>query len=126
MKLLADSGSTTTNWALLDEGQEPTLFSSEGINPIHMDADEIYTILHKAFMDIDQGKVSEVWFYGAGIVGQPQKIIIKNNLAKFFPRAELFVESDLVAAAHAGLEIKEGSFVYWGQDQTLPFLMDMK
>ncbi len=108
MKLLADCGSTTINWAILDKDSEPVFFNSDGINPVHMSANDVYLALKDALVDVTTNEISEVWFYGAGIVGEEIKEFMQEILARFFPLARLEVDSDLMAAARAGLDRERG------------------
>ncbi len=108
MKLLADCGSTTINWAILDKDSEPVFFNSDGINPVHMRANDIYLELKDALINVTTNEISEVWFYGAGIVGEEIKKSMQDILARFFPFARLDVDSDLMAAARAGLNRERG------------------
>ncbi|MDY5657260.1 MAG: ATPase, partial [Prevotella sp.] len=41
MKLIADSGSTKTDWCLLESGGDCHRFSTQGINPCHQSEEEI-------------------------------------------------------------------------------------
>ena len=51
MILIADSGSTKTDWALVD--QETTLrFNTQGINPVHQKREAILQILHEELFRI--------------------------------------------------------------------------
>ena len=45
MKLIADSGSTKTDWALVENGMVLGKFQTQGINPVHQDDATIITIL---------------------------------------------------------------------------------
>ncbi|HRH55033.1 MAG TPA: N-acetylglucosamine kinase, partial [Chitinophagales bacterium] len=65
MKLIADSGSTKTDWALI--GEQAVLFTSSGLNPNILKDEEIVFALNniKEFTD-NKSNISEVFFYGAG------------------------------------------------------------
>ena len=45
MKLIADSGSTKTDWCLMDETGIVKCMTTQGINPIHQTREEIREIL---------------------------------------------------------------------------------
>ena len=63
MKLIADSGSTKTDWRL--DG----LFSTQGINPFHMSEDTILGILRNELLPqlgAASSSIEEIEFYGAG------------------------------------------------------------
>ncbi len=108
MRLIADSGSSNTSWVVLSQTQEPFRFYSEGVNPVLMDAGEIYKKLFLPFQEIETNSIFEVHFYGAGIINDDKKKVVSQALTRFFPQAEMNIESDLLAAARAGLGNKEG------------------
>ncbi|MBE9583000.1 N-acetylglucosamine kinase [Mucilaginibacter sp. JRF] len=108
MKLIADSGSTKTDWCLLGDNNSITYFDTEGFNPYYVDADYIYnTILSKLPANVDSSKVSEVYFYGAGCSGDKNHIL-ENALGRIFTQAHVEVEHDLLAAARAVLGNDKG------------------
>src|SRR5690606_41005762 len=65
--LIADSGSTKTNWCLITEDQDPKHFNTEGYNPFFVDAVYIADSLKSSFPDeFAYPSIKEVHFYGAG------------------------------------------------------------
>ena len=94
--LIADGGSTKTEWALVEENNVRILVT-EGINPVHMTAAEIETILCREFT-LSAGKIDVVRFYGAGCI--PAKCSdVSDVLRKVFGTEDVTVESDLLGAA---------------------------
>lgn len=94
--LIADSGSTKTEWALITEDTVQTIITS-GINPVHMGAEEIGTLLEQEFT-LPVGPIGSVWFYGAGCI--PAKCDdMAEVLHRFFGTEIVSVESDLLGAA---------------------------
>ena len=49
MILIADSGSTKTDWAIIAAGTEPVVIQTQGINPVHQSREEIVRILSDEF-----------------------------------------------------------------------------
>ncbi len=99
MILIADSGSTKTSWAVLKKTEEPQQFSTEGYNPYYVDSEYIQKSITRNFSNqLNTSEVEQVFFYGAGCAGGKDEIV-KNALAFIFPKASIFVESDLLAAA---------------------------
>lgn len=98
--LIADSGSTKTNWVLLSEDKRTVeRFTTTGINPFYQDQTAIVSYLNE--LDL-KGKVPlKVFFYGAGCVGQVQLKSVSGALVHYFPNAEIEVASDLLAAARS-------------------------
>lgn len=101
MKLLADSGSTKTDWACLT-GEETLHFSTIGMNPYFVTAAQIEAELRAHFpKNVETTSVTEIYFYGSGCGRDESKQLIENALRAFFPQASIVVESDLVGAAVA-------------------------
>ena len=100
MILIADSGSTKTDWRLLDKDGEIAQIKTVGFNPDYQNTQGIYEELKKSLLPQLEGKTPEkVYFYGAG-VSTPKKIKeVTDALQLAFPEAELIVEHDMLGAA---------------------------
>lgn len=109
MILVADSGSTKTSWCLIEKDKENLLFATEGFNPYYVDeAYIINSLLSNLPKDIEKDKVLEIYFYGAGC-STDKSVIVKNALSEVFPQANnVFVASDLLAAARSVLGDSKG------------------
>lgn len=130
MLLIADSGSTKTNWCLVDELSAMPLMQcqTQGINPYYQDENTILQLLQKEFTLKINGPV-RLCFYGAGCSGDDAIAIVNKPLRSYFNPASLSVESDLMAAAHSLCQHGEGiacilgtgsnSCYYNGRDITL-------
>jgi len=111
MILIADSGSTKTDWVLTEaDGHGSKRFSSIGYNPYFTSTDQILASLKKEVLPHTKKiEISEIHFYGAGCSTEERKSIVKNALKAAFPdTALIFVGHDLLAAARALLGKKEG------------------
>jgi N-acetylglucosamine kinase-like BadF-type ATPase len=110
MLLLADSGSTKTDWKIVYGRNTISDFQTVGFNPYLQTTEEIYTILIAAFSEanIVYDKVSRIYFYGAGCSNEEKCKIVKGALQRVFPNANIEVEHDLLAAARALCGNKEG------------------
>lgn len=98
MILVADSGSTKTNWLVGDH----SLMETIGFNPFFHSSDAIYDELVKnADLIAVKDKVKKVYFYGAGCSSADRNVIVEISLKKFFENAEIMVDHDLKAAALA-------------------------
>ena len=112
MKLIADSGSTKTDWCALDnDANVKGRFATQGINPFHMSEDTILGILRNELLpqlDSVRSSIEEIEFYGAGCT--VAKIsVMKALLSEVFPSAKsVVVGSDMLGAAKALLGSKEG------------------
>jgi len=106
MILIADSGTTKTEWCLItDRGDAETVITS-GINPFYQDAENISVILQKEFAGVK--KIDAIYFYGAGCINQEKQNIVRNALLNVFKVTNIFVGSDLLAAAHSLCQEQSG------------------
>lgn len=99
MILIAESGSTRTEWAVADNGEILERAFTEGINPYFQNRREIS---HSVRLGLPEAffrrRYEQVRFYGAGC-GSPEKnAILRASLVAQF-RSVVMVESDLLAAA---------------------------
>ena len=103
MKLIADSGSTKTDWCLTVEGREVARYSTQGINPFQQDEKTIAGILtHELFPQMGTDyNVSEVFFYGAGCRDEVRPTMIKILKGALGDDCAIDVNGDLLAAARA-------------------------
>ncbi|MBR5062234.1 MAG: ATPase [Prevotella sp.] len=111
MVLIADSGSTKTDWVLVD-GERRERFFTQGMNPVLMSEIELEEVLLAAKRQVPKAKLLRVFFYGAGC---REDVIPKMELAinrVFHPmndeEIEIKVQSDLMAAARALCGRQEG------------------
>jgi len=103
MKLIADSGSTKTQWNY--EGRN---FFTGGINPFFLSENEIKDLINNELLNnIEFATISDVFFYGAGCTPQNGKILL-NLLSEIFVNAKIEVESDLTGAARSLLQHSAG------------------
>lgn len=109
MILVADSGSTKTDWAVIVDGITRTYFSTSGYNPFFMDADSIRdSIFREIDGRLDSTVIRQVFFYGAGCQGA-HIATMEYVLQQVFTAAETVkVEVDLLAAARALLGNEPG------------------
>ncbi|MGE0561552.1 MAG: BadF/BadG/BcrA/BcrD ATPase family protein [Flavobacteriales bacterium] len=101
MKLIADSGSTKTDWRLVDSNNKIESFQTIGFNPYHISNDEILAELNKSTLKSVKQEIKEVVFYGAGCSSPAKSNEIKKALQQFFIQATVSVDHDLLAAARA-------------------------
>jgi N-acetylglucosamine kinase-like BadF-type ATPase len=108
MILIADSGSTKTSWCLTGKNKSTEYYSTSGINPFFRSSDDIETELRESLKPKIKFEVSQIYFYGAGIINEEKGNVVKLALGKLFPQAGIEVFSDLLAAAHATLGETKG------------------
>jgi N-acetylglucosamine kinase-like BadF-type ATPase len=109
MILIADSGSTKTDWILTDENKNQTRYNTIGYNPYFIDSESIYASLTlKLIPQLNAEAVKMIFFYGAGCSTSEKSEIVHKALSRCFPNSELSVEHDLLGAARALLGNKRG------------------
>jgi N-acetylglucosamine kinase-like BadF-type ATPase len=111
MILIADSGSTCTNWALLSVGHVEQLVTN-GMNPITTPGSELESSLQHLVLwqqqHICQQSPTQLFFYGAGCGNQPAVERLQTILNKFFPSTKITIEGDLLAACRAACNHQAG------------------
>ena len=108
MIIVADSGSTKTDWRVISPNGAIDQVVTEGINPFHQRAEDISSIIEKSDLPRIGRRALEIYFYGAGC-NYPDKIaLVKDSIKKFFPQSDIYVSHDLIAAARALCGNNEG------------------
>ena len=106
--LIVDSGSTKTDWIIIAGDGSIKTFKTEGINPVVGSINIINKTITENFMPQIEGiEIDRLSFYGAGCT-KNKKHLIEECLAKIFPKTEIEVASDVLAAARALCGHKEG------------------
>lgn len=100
--LLAESGSTKTDWCLLSDDGKPVFFKTSGINPYLQSPDEINTLLGEELKwKNDKHAADTICFYGAGAGSVSNQKILSGILKDFFKIKKVEVQGDLMAAARS-------------------------
>lgn len=131
MKLIADSGSTKTDWSLVDEsGKVVATCKSQGLNPYHLSEDEMLRVLQEEVRTPLLAQLSNVssfcgctgvgtmdnlsvYFYGSGVTDAmiPK---METLLCQAFEASEAHAASDMLGAARALLGQESGIAVILG------------
>ena len=100
--LIADSGSTKTDWLFISSDGTQTELHTDGINPARDAREYIYNVLyHDLLTQLPQAEAPKaVYFYGAGCI-EPFSQNVKSAIEELFPGCHAEVESDLLGAARA-------------------------
>lgn len=101
MYLIADSGSSKTSWRGVKDSGEVISFETLGINPLFMTDEVVVNTISEGIPLAMDETVTQVYFYGAGVVNDEQKERLTRCLRTLFPSAECEICSDLLAAARA-------------------------
>ena len=109
MIVIADSGSTKTQWVLIDGKQVISDLTTKGFNPFYYGADDLVnTLFEELNNNIDADVVDKVFFYGSGCSNDSNCSMVKNSLQLFFKKAIIYTEHDLTGAAVALLKDSKG------------------
>ncbi len=114
MLLIADSGSTKTDWRLVNNNGVITSFSTIGFNPYHIYSEKVLNALASSDLATIKNSIKKVVFYGAGCSSEDKKAIISTPLISFFINAEIEVEHDMLAAARATCGHEKGMVAILG------------
>lgn len=108
MILVADSGSSKTDWMAYSPGHTLT-FNTQGINPYFVTANDVVRILSKnKDLSAYANTIKEVYFFGSGCSSPDKHEIISNGLSAFFTKAFISVDHDLIGSAYATCGDKKG------------------
>lgn len=100
MILVADSGSTKTDWAAI--GDTVQRFQSIGLNPLFFTDESLETTISGALADVTAEEVTGVYFYGSGCGLEVNRERLRKCFRSLFPNVrEVDVDTDLVGAAIA-------------------------
>ena len=119
MILIADSGSTKTEWAVIggkapgsskpDGGDGTVVLRTQGINPFHQTPETIRGILADELLPaLQEREITNVYFYGSGVRPEVEPRM-EALLREMFPAASVIeAHSDLLGAARALCGRNEG------------------
>ncbi|WP_367397790.1 BadF/BadG/BcrA/BcrD ATPase family protein [Flammeovirga sp. EKP202] len=102
---MADSGSTKTDWTLLNlsENEVVSSFKSAGYNPLFWSKEELIKAFQQdlyAFPQVvDINDIKKVFFYGAGCSSEERKAKVEQALSAVLPETEITIDTDLLGAA---------------------------
>ncbi|MEG1562664.1 MAG: ATPase [Bacteroides sp.] len=101
MKLLADSGSTKTDWCLVEDGKTVLQLFTKGTNPFFQTEKEISTVIETALLpQLPTTQLEAVYFYGAGCAFPDKIETVRRVLAAHLQVNEsIEVNTDMLAAA---------------------------
>ncbi len=109
MIVIADSGSTKTQWVGLENGKEILNLTTKGFNPFYYSPEELESALfNELHAALEADKVEEIFFYGSGCSNTGNCSMVANSLKKLFTKAVIHTDHDLTGAAVALLHDKKG------------------
>ncbi len=100
MILLADGGSTSVEWSLIEKGKVIKQVFTKGANPFFRTTEDIKSELQESLVpQLDEKKVDAIYFFGAGCATPEKNDIIRQAISNNFDTTTIEVGSDLLAAA---------------------------
>lgn len=103
--LIADSGSTKTEWCLIQSSQnsaEPFRFYTDGLNPYYHTTESIRDVIrHAVKPNLGKHEIHQLYFYGAGCSLDEKKRVVHTGIAEVFPDVVIEIKDDLLGAARA-------------------------
>ena len=115
MILIADSGSTKTDWCLCKKGTVLCNIQTQGINPYHQSEEAIEAVLREELLpqltqhsEFNIQNTIDIVFYGSGCANENACNRIKKAIHKVLETKDITVHSDLLGAARALCGHEEG------------------
>ena len=103
MILIADSGSTKTDWCVVEQGVALKRISTKGMNPFFQSEEEMVTAMQTSLLPELEGKHPEaVYFYGAGCAFDKVELVRRAISRVLVLDGDVVeVNSDMLAAARS-------------------------
>lgn len=101
MILIADSGSSKTDWRVIHKDGKISQHRGVGFNPYYQTSEEMAIEMRHDFLLHLSEEIEEIFYYGAGCSAPQRNQEVKDALHTIFPAARVYVDHDLSAAAHA-------------------------
>ncbi len=104
MILIVDSGSTKCDWIAIDKDGNQLLekIRTKGLNPAILSEKKLRKIIRKSKeLSDNREAVTNVFFYGAGCGTENPRLLLKVVLQEFFPKADIDVNEDTMAAVYS-------------------------
>jgi N-acetylglucosamine kinase-like BadF-type ATPase len=123
MILVADSGSTKTDWLLQLSSGEVKQFRTAGLNPYFLTEKEIVKILQEQAAELIAyaADVKEIYFFGAGCSSPDRHEIVSNAISVLFTDSYISVDSDLLGCAYATCGHEKGFCCVLGTGSNISF-----
>jgi glucosamine kinase len=108
MILIADSGSTKTEWKTIRDGNAGKSSFTAGINPYFLSPGNILLLLQEELKEFSSLAPEKIAFYGTGCNSEAKNNVVRDALNSFFSSKEIIVGSDLLGAARSLCQNKRG------------------
>ncbi len=109
MIIIADSGSTKTDWSVVKNNRVLHTVLTPGLNPYFVTTKDVVNVLKTSLIpEIANDTVENIFFYGSGCSTPDKKAVIDDALRASFPGAKTEIEHDIMGAARALFQNKPG------------------
>lgn len=109
MIFIIESGSTKSDWVLVNSKSKQTFYKTIGFNPYFHSAEVVASEIRKNREIVGYASaVTKIFFYGAGCSSEKMNNEIKKGIQSVFKDAEVLVEHDLLACAFATYDGEPG------------------
>lgn len=100
MILIADSGSTKTDWTAVEHGEVVCRTQTKGMNPFFQTEEEMTQVLQQVLLPkLPAGNVDNVYFYGAGCTPEKCPVVAETLRKALNVTGNAEVYSDMLGAA---------------------------
>ena len=100
--LVAESGSTKTDWFFIKKGKKPVFFKTSGINPYLQSKEDITAMLQQELpWDHKKYAIDKISYYGSGAASAEKQQLLSEILKAYFAVEKIAVQSDLLAASRS-------------------------
>jgi glucosamine kinase len=105
-QVIADSGSTKTDWVLIIDNQAVARVNTQGLNPYYTTQEDLVSIVQFEVLVLFEpflrdSSLDELHFYGAGCSVDREVEFMRQSLRIAFPVKEVYVYHDMLGAARA-------------------------
>jgi len=122
MILVADSGSSQSDWMLALPDGKRLAFTTKGLNPFFVNEKDIAKVIQNVPEILPYAdQVTEVYFFGSGCSSPDRREMVSNALSQLFSNAFISVETDLVGAAYATCGNRKGYIATLGTGSDVSF-----
>lgn len=122
MILVADSGSSKSDWMLALPDSKPLSFATKGLNPFFNNEKDIARVIQSVPEIIPYAaEIHEVYFFGTGCTSPDRREMVSNALSQLFTNAFISIETDLIGSAYATCGKNKGYIATLGTGSDVSF-----
>lgn len=108
--LVADSGSTKTDWYYVGTNGQTRAIQTDGLNPYYQTSQQMVIILQEQLLgQLEDAAIGQVFFYGAGCTGPTVNTVVSEAIQALLPLVQqVEVNSDMLGAARGAAGRQSG------------------